>query len=273
MSEYDKFVTPNLNRVSPFTTVDDKQEFNPPTIAARQEMQVVQKLATNDSSNPITLAAIGIGLLSLAAMLGVRVQRGLQPATVLASSSGLGPLMPMNTASALGDHAMEMQFQDSAAVLETRPEHKVKSNRVGWGQLSSKKSRPLTFCYAQGRTISPLNVMKRRRKRLANQDRDRMRLNVFRSNNHIYAQVIDDKEGNTLCAASTLDKSIKEENPKGNDQSAAGRVGALLAERAKAKGLEKLYFDRFSNSGNRKYLFHGRVKALVDAVREGGIKV
>jgi len=197
----------------------------------------------------------------------------LQPATVLASSSGLGPIMPMNTASALGDHAMEMQFQDSAAVLETRPEHKVKSNRVGWGQLSSKNSRPLTFCYAQDRKTSALNIMKRRRKRLANQDRGRMRLNVFRSNNHIYAQVIDDKEGNTLCAASTLDKDLKSENPKGNDQAAAGRVGALLAERAKAKGLEKLYFDRFSNSGNHKYLFHGRVKALVDGVREGGIKV
>ena len=54
------------------------------------------------------------------------------------------------------------------------------------------------------------------------------------------ARVIDDKEGNTVCAASTLDESIKSENPKGNDRSAAGRVGALLAERAKAKGLEKL---------------------------------
>ena len=110
-----------------------------------------------------------------------------------------------------------------------------------------------------------------RRKRIANQDKGRLRLNVFRSNNHIYAQVIDDKEGNTVCAASTLDESIKSENPKGNDRSAAGRVGALLAERAKAKGLDKLYFDRFS--GSHKYLFHGRVKALVDGVREGGITV
>jgi len=160
-----------------------------------------------------------------------------------------------------------------AAVLETRPAHKVKSRKLGWGQLSSMNSRPFTSCYAKGRETSSLNVMKRRRKRLANQDRGRMRLNVFRSNNHIYAQVIDDKEGNTLCAASTLDKDLKSENPKGNDQAAAGRVGALLAERAKAKGLEALYFDRFSNSGNHKYLFHGRVKALVDGVREGGIKV
>jgi len=110
-----------------------------------------------------------------------------------------------------------------------------------------------------------------RRKRLSNQDKGRMRLNVFRSNNHIYAQVIDDKAGSTLCSASTLDDSIKSENPKGNDQAAAAKVGALLAERAKAKGLEKLYFDRFS--GSHKYLFHGRVKALVDGVREGGVTV
>ena len=131
-----------------------------------------------------------------------------------------------------------------------------------------------TSYFAAGRVTAP-NVNSRfvhhRRKRVANQDKGRLRLNVFRSNNHIYAQVIDDKEGNTVCAASTLDESIKSENPKGNDRSAAGRVGALLAERAKAKGLDKLYFDRFS--GSHKYLFHGRVKALVDGVREGGITV
>jgi hypothetical protein len=85
------------------------------------------------------LSAIGIGLLSLAAMLGVRLQRRLQPATVLASSAGLGPLMPRNTASALGDNAMEMKSEDP---------HKVNSSRVGWGQLSSQNSRPLTHCYA-----------------------------------------------------------------------------------------------------------------------------
>jgi ribosomal protein S21 len=103
-------------------------------------MQVAQKLATNDSSNPITLSAIGIGLLSLATMLGVRLQRGLQPATIIASSGGLGPLMLMNTASALGDNLMEMQLP---AVPETRPAQQVKSNRVGWGQLSSQDSCPL----------------------------------------------------------------------------------------------------------------------------------
>ena len=94
---------------------------------------------------------------------------------------------------------------------------------------------------------------------------------MYRSNYQIYAPVSDEKEVNTVGAASALDESIKSENPKGNDRSAAGRVGALLAERAKAKGLDKLYFDRFS--GSHKYLFHGRVKALVDGVREGGITV
>jgi len=154
--------------VNPFTIVDDKpvlhlttqvqdpmaltaargepsltaKDFDPPTIADRKEKQAVQKLLAMDSSNPITLSAIGIGLLSLMTMLGVRLRRGLQSATVLASSGGHGPLMPMNTASALGDNVMEMKTQDphvsyNAAVLETRPTHKANSSRVGWGQLSS----------------------------------------------------------------------------------------------------------------------------------------
>merc|ERR1719324_1447966 len=91
------------------------KDFNPPTIADREEKQAVQKLVTHDSSNPITLSAIGIGLLSLVTMLGVRVRRGLQPATVLASSSGL--------------------------VLEARSARTENSNRVGWGQLSSLTSQ------------------------------------------------------------------------------------------------------------------------------------
>ena len=99
-----------------------------------------------------------------------------------------------------------------------------------------------------------------------------MRLNIFRSNNHIYAQIIDDVEGSTLAAASTLDETVKEASGgKGNDMSAAGKVGALLAERAKAKGLESVYFDRFS--GSHKFLYHGRVKALVEGAREGGLTV
>jgi len=171
MSDYDKFISPNLNRVKQgngaFTAARGEpsistKDLNPPTIADREEMQAVKKVVTNGSSNPITLSAIGIGLLSLATMLGVRLHRGLQPATVLASSGGLGPLMPMNTASALDDKVMEMQSQDpningSAAVLETRPAHNVKSNRVGWGQLSSQNSRPLTLCYVAQVTVEALD--------------------------------------------------------------------------------------------------------------------
>jgi hypothetical protein len=167
---------PNMG-VSPLTIVDDKpalhpathvqdsmaftaargepsistKDVNPPIIADREENQAVQKLVTTDSSNAITLSVIGIGLLSVATMLGVRLQRRLQPATVLASSGGLEPVMPMNTASALG--VTEMKSQDpnincSAAMLETRPMHNMNSSRVGWGRQSSQNSRPLTLCYS-----------------------------------------------------------------------------------------------------------------------------
>ncbi|MFP3920358.1 MAG: 50S ribosomal protein L18 [Dichotomicrobium sp.] len=94
----------------------------------------------------------------------------------------------------------------------------------------------------------------------------RPRLSVFRSSKHIYAQVIDDDKGHTVAAASSLDPSLRAEHPKGGNVAAAGAVGKLLAERAKAAGLEEVYFDRGG------YLFHGRVKALADAAREGGLK-
>merc|ERR1719405_348815 len=89
---------------------------------------------------PISLSAIGIGLLSLVTMLVVRLRRGLQPATILASSGGLGLDVPMNTKSALGDNVMEMKSQDLNV--------KVNSDRIGWGQQSSQSAQPLTFCYA-----------------------------------------------------------------------------------------------------------------------------
>jgi large subunit ribosomal protein L18 len=92
------------------------------------------------------------------------------------------------------------------------------------------------------------------------------RLSVFRSGKHIYAQVIDDEQGVTLAAASTLDKSLKGALKTGADRSAAAQVGRLLAERAKEKGVGKVLFDRGG------YLFHGRVKALADAAREGGLE-
>ncbi len=95
---------------------------------------------------------------------------------------------------------------------------------------------------------------------------ERPRLTVFRSSQHIYAQVIDDRRGHTLAAASTLDKALRGKLKTGADAAAAGEVGKLVAERAKAAGVDKVVFDRGA------YLFHGRVKALADAAREGGLK-
>jgi large subunit ribosomal protein L18 len=99
-------------------------------------------------------------------------------------------------------------------------------------------------------------------RRVAN---NRPRLSVFRSSKHIYAQVIDDAIGRTLAAASSLDGGLKTSLKNGADVTAAGAVGKLIAERAKAAGVDRVVFDRGA------YLFHGRVKALADAAREGGL--
>ncbi|MDA7028257.1 50S ribosomal protein L18 [Bacillus sp. CLL-7-23] len=93
---------------------------------------------------------------------------------------------------------------------------------------------------------------------------ERPRLNVFRSNKHIYAQVIDDANGVTLVSASTLDKDFNAENS--GDASAAAKVGELVAKRASEKGITNVVFDRGG------YLYHGRVKALADAAREAGLE-
>ena len=90
------------------------------------------------------------------------------------------------------------------------------------------------------------------------------RLNVFRSNKQIYAQIIDDTTGKTLCSASSLDKEIKVEN--GSNVNAATEVGTLVAKRALALKIEAVVFDRGG------YLYHGRVKALADAARAAGLK-
>ena len=100
-------------------------------------------------------------------------------------------------------------------------------------------------------------------KRAAN---GRPRLSVFRSSQHIYAQVIDDARGHTPAAASTLDKDIREKLKSGADRAAAAEVGRLVAERAKAAGVEQVVFDRGA------YIYHGRVKALAEAAREGGLE-
>ena len=93
----------------------------------------------------------------------------------------------------------------------------------------------------------------------------RPRLVVFRSNQHIYAQIVDDTAGKTVAAASTLDPECKKSAPRGNNRKAAETVGQLIAKRALAKDIKTVVFDRGG------YLFHGRVKALADAARQGGL--
>ncbi len=114
-----------------------------------------------------------------------------------------------------------------------------------------------------------VELRERRRERLRFQLRKkaggRPRLSVFRSGKHIYAQVIDDGQGRTLAAASSIDKGLRESLRTGADRQAAAAVGKLVAERAVAAGVTAVVFDRGA------YLYHGRVKALADAAREGGL--
>jgi large subunit ribosomal protein L18 len=93
----------------------------------------------------------------------------------------------------------------------------------------------------------------------------RPRLVVFRSNQHIYAQIVDDTAGKTVAAASTLDPECKKGVPRGNNRKAAEAGGQLIAKRALAQDIKTVVFDRGG------YLFHGRVKALADAARQGGL--
>ncbi len=94
---------------------------------------------------------------------------------------------------------------------------------------------------------------------------DRVRLSVHRSLSHIYAQLIDDRKGVTLASASSLEKPMRESLKSGGNVEAAKAVGKLLAERAREKGIKDVVFDRGA------YLYHGRVKALAEAAREGGL--
>ncbi|MEL6137992.1 MAG: 50S ribosomal protein L18 [Cyanobacteria bacterium J06628_6] len=93
---------------------------------------------------------------------------------------------------------------------------------------------------------------------------ERPRLAIFRSNNHIYAQVIDDTQHQTLASASTLESDVRSQD-LGANQSASAAVGKLVAERAISKGIQQVVFDRGGN------LYHGRVAALADAAREAGL--
>jgi large subunit ribosomal protein L18 len=113
--------------------------------------------------------------------------------------------------------------------------------------------------------LTPKELIKKRAERVRRRLRAvagaRPRLSVFRSSKNIYAQVIDDKRGVTLAAASSLEADIE----KGSDREAAARVGALVAQRALEKGCKDVVFDRGG------YIYHGRIKALADAAREAGL--
>jgi large subunit ribosomal protein L18 len=115
----------------------------------------------------------------------------------------------------------------------------------------------------EGRVFRRTGRVRRALKRTAY---GRPRLSVFRSSKHIYAQVIDDAKGETVVAASSMEKDVRAGRKTGANIDAAKAVGTRLAERAKEKGVKQVVFDRGS------YLYHGRVKALADAAREGGLE-
>ncbi len=118
--------------------------------------------------------------------------------------------------------------------------------------------------------MAKLSLFERRRQRVRTSLRKRggtrPRLSIHRSGRHIYAQVIDDAQGRTLAAASSLEKELREALRTGADKDAATTVGRRVAERAVAAGVSQVVFDRGP------YLYHGRVKALADAAREGGLQ-
>jgi large subunit ribosomal protein L18 len=115
-----------------------------------------------------------------------------------------------------------------------------------------------------GKNATRQRVHDRIRKKLLGTP-ERPRLNVYRSLNHIYVQLIDDLEGKTIVSASTAEAK-KSERRSGGNVAASKVVGKAIAERAKAKGITKVVFDRGG------YLYHGRIKALADAAREGGLQ-
>jgi len=116
---------------------------------------------------------------------------------------------------------------------------------------------------AVSREIRRTRSVRRTLKRVAY---GRPRLSVFRSSKHIYAQIIDDAKGETLAAASSLEKEVRGDAKTGANVDAAKAVGVRVAQRAKEKGVKQVVFDRGG------YLYHGRVKALAEAAREGGLE-
>jgi len=118
---------------------------------------------------------------------------------------------------------------------------------------------------SQERTEARRKVRIRIRQRVQGSP-ERPRLSVFKSGKHIYAQVIDDGSGRTLAHASSLDEGLRKSSKTKSDRTTATRVGKLVAERARAKGVAQVVFDRGG------YIYHGKVKALADAAREGGLE-
>ena len=123
----------------------------------------------------------------------------------------------------------------------------------------------MTMNRSQARTEARAKVRRRVRQRVRG-GAGRPRLAVFKSGRHIYAQVIDDGDGRTLAHASSLDADLRKNAARGASRDAAGKVGVLVAERAKKAGVTQVVFDRGG------YRYHGRVKALADAARQGGLE-
>ncbi len=119
--------------------------------------------------------------------------------------------------------------------------------------------------FKKSKNVTRLKRHKRVRKKIQGTP-ERPRLNVYRSLNHIYVQVIDDLNGQTLVAASTLDPDLKEKRNAGGNKEAAKAVGEITARKCLEKGIENVVFDRGG------YLYHGRVKALAEGAREAGLK-
>ena len=138
-------------------------------------------------------------------------------------------------------------------------------NGVGYRAAKSGNKLTLNLGYSHPvEMIDPEGIETVLRNRFSG-TAQRPRLAVFRSNNHMYAQIIDDTVGNTLVSASTLQKEVKAELEKTNDVEAAAYLGKVIAERAKAKGIDEVVFDRGG------FIYQGKIKALADAAREAGL--
>ena len=164
--------------------------------------------------------------------------------------------------------------RDKAAAALTQsptpqPAQHVQHQHVQHQHVPARAPAPAPSFTAPSMTNEVVSIVTRLhariRKKLAGTP-ERPRLAVFRSQSHIYAQLIDDEAGRTLCAASSLEKALKGDFKRGSNVAAAKAVGRLIADRAKEKGFAAVVFDRGG------FQYHGRVKALADAAREGGLR-